>query len=318
MSIYQRGETWWIYIRHKETRIRRSAWTTNKDEAQRIHDELKAELWQRRPDAHTWHEAVAIWLSSGKRGAPDRYRLRALGIPPETYLDTLTPDFLAAVLDRYKVGSHNRTANLITAILNAATRRGWLMATPKIERMKNPEKAIRWLTREEWEMLYPCLTGFQKPLARFALATGLRQFNVTHLRWDHVDLSRRVAWVDANEAKGKKPLTVPLSDDAIEVLHGQIGQSTEWVFPYRGKPVSEIKTAWAAAVKKSGIKHVRWHDLRHTWASWHIMAGTPIEVLQKLGGWADLTMVQVYAHLAPDHLANYANNAKPRSLGAVA
>lgn len=51
----------------------------------------------------------------------------------------------------------------------------------------------------------------------------------------------------------------------------------------------------------------RWHDLRHTWASWHIMNGTPVEVLQKLGGWEKLEMVLKYAHLAPEHLAGFAN-----------
>ena len=54
-----------------------------------------------------------------------------------------------------------------------------------------------------------------------------------------------------------------------------------------------------------------WHGLRHTWAAWHVMSGTPLEVIQKLGGWADLKMVQQYAHLAPEYLASYANNAKP-------
>jgi integrase len=51
----------------------------------------------------------------------------------------------------------------------------------------------------------------------------------------------------------------------------------------------------------------RWHDLRHTWASWHVQAGTPIHVLQELGGWSDIRMVQKYAHLAPEHLAEYAD-----------
>lgn len=49
-------------------------------------------------------------------------------------------------------------------------------------------------------------------------------------------------------------------------------------------------------------------DLRHTWASWHIQNGTPIHVLQELGGWSDIRMVQRYAHLAPGHLACYADN----------
>ena len=48
-----------------------------------------------------------------------------------------------------------------------------------------------------------------------------------------------------------------------------------------------------------------WHDLRHTWASWHVQAGTPLPVLQELGGWQVLEMVLKYAHLASDHLAPY-------------
>ncbi|WP_215852633.1 tyrosine-type recombinase/integrase [Acidithiobacillus ferrooxidans] len=46
-----------------------------------------------------------------------------------------------------------------------------------------------------------------------------------------------------------------------------------------------------------------WHGLRHTWASWHVQAGTPLAVLKGLGGWASLEMVQRYAHLSPDHTA---------------
>ena len=51
----------------------------------------------------------------------------------------------------------------------------------------------------------------------------------------------------------------------------------------------------------------RWHDLRHTWASWHVQAGTPIHALQELGGWQSYEMVLRYAHLAPGHLAAYAD-----------
>ena len=65
--------------------------------------------------------------------------------------------------------------------------------------------------------------------------------------------------------------------------------------------------AWRAALARVGITDFRWHDLRHTWASWHVQAGTPIHVLQELGGWSDIRMVQKYAHLAPEHLAEYAD-----------
>jgi integrase len=55
-----------------------------------------------------------------------------------------------------------------------------------------------------------------------------------------------------------------------------------------------------------GIKDFHFHDLRHTWASWHAQGGTPLMVLKELGGWERIEMVQKYAHLAPTHLATHA------------
>lgn len=63
--------------------------------------------------------------------------------------------------------------------------------------------------------------------------------------------------------------------------------------------------AWKKALKRAGIEDFRWRDLRHTWASWHVQSGTPLHVLQELGGWQTATMVRRYAHLAVDHLAAY-------------
>ncbi|CDQ09682.1 tyrosine-type recombinase/integrase [Acidithiobacillus ferrivorans] len=61
----------------------------------------------------------------------------------------------------------------------------------------------------------------------------------------------------------------------------------------------------SGACKHRGLP---WHGLRHTWASWHVQAGTPLADLKELGGWASLEMVQRYAHLSPDHTAQYAAN----------
>jgi integrase len=80
------------------------------------------------------------------------------------------------------------------------------------------------------------------------------------------------------------------------------------VFTYAGKPLGSANTlAWRKALKRAGIENFRWHDLRHTWASWHRQAGTPTHELQRLGGWRSSVMVERYAHLAPDHLARAAN-----------
>ena len=56
------------------------------------------------------------------------------------------------------------------------------------------------------------------------------------------------------------------------------------------------------ALVRAGIDNFRWHDLRHTWASWHVQSGTSLQELQQLGGWSDYEMVLRYAHLSSDHL----------------
>ena len=76
-----------------------------------------------------------------------------------------------------------------------------------------------------------------------------------------------------------------------------------FVFTYQGKPVARTTTkAWKKALDRAGIKDFRWHDLRHTWASWHVQNGTTLQELQELGGWSSFEMVLRYAHLAGDHL----------------
>ena len=98
--------------------------------------------------------------------------------------------------------------------------------------------------------------------------------------------------------------TQRLNDTAMAVLKAQEGKHPVRVFTYRGKPlVNAYNFAWRHALKLAGIIDFRWHDLRHTWATWQRQAGTPTHELQRLGGWLTSSMVERYAHLAPDHLA---------------
>ena len=68
----------------------------------------------------------------------------------------------------------------------------------------------------------------------------------------------------------------------------------------------DSKTAWLSACRRAGIEDFRFHDLRHTWASWLIQSGVPLSVLQEMGGWESIEMVRRYAHLAPNHLTEHA------------
>lgn len=91
------------------------------------------------------------------------------------------------------------------------------------------------------------------------------------------------------------------------MLVRQVGKHPVRVFTYNGKPVARANTlAWRQALKRAGIEDFRWHDLRHTWASWLVQHGTPLYVVQEMGAWKSEGMVRRYAHLAPAHLAEHA------------
>ena len=145
-------------------------------------------------------------------------------------------------------------------------------------------------------------------MARFSVASGLRQANVKALEWEYVDLGRRHAWIPGSKHKNGKPHSVPLNEMALSVLRRQIGKHPSWVFTFRGEPVQQVNTkAWTAALQRAGIEDFRWHDLRHTFATWHRQAGTPTHELQRLGGWKTGAMVERYAHVAPETLQGAAN-----------
>jgi integrase len=131
---------------------------------------------------------------------------------------------------------------------------------------------------------------------------------VLGLEWSCVNLEQRHAWVRGVNSKNRRAIAVPLNDDAIALLQRQIGKHPARVFTYAGKPITTANTkVWYVALERAGINNFRWHDLRHTWATWHRMAGTPTHELQRLGGWKTASMVDRYAHLAPDQLASAAS-----------
>jgi len=115
-------------------------------------------------------------------------------------------------------------------------------------------------------------------------------------------------------ATGTRPVSLDRALKIEEVFGIDAEKSikhTSQVFTYEGEPVGRANNhAWRKALKRAGIVDFRWHDLRHTWASWHIKNGTPLHILKELGGRADLTMVLRYAHLSSDHLQEYAENTK--------
>lgn len=332
MSVYKRSNVYWCkwVIGGKE--IRETTGTTDKDQAQEYHDRRRAELWRtsklKEIAIETWDEAALQWITEHaqhkKSYATDKTRLswltkylsgiRINNISTDTIL-TLRKDLLK---DR-EPSTANRFLAVISAVLNYAHAKGKLSGVPKIPYLAEDNDRFIWLTQSQADKLIDELPEHLAEMARFALATGLRRANVTNLEWKDVDLARRVAWIWADTAKGKKHISVPLNDDAVTLLEAKNKVNKfGYIFTYKGEPVTRTTTAaWYKATARADIDpDFTFHGLRHTWASWHVMSGTPLSVLQQLGAWRSLDMVQRYAHLAPDFVAQYANNSK-REVGTI-
>lgn len=166
----------------------------------------------------------------------------------DLYLDQINRQILEEIIAA-KLATHvkpatvNRMMEVIRAILNKCVKEWeWLDRVPYVRILKEPDSRIRWLTTGEAERLFRVLPPHLEAMARFSLATGLRESNVTGLEWSQVDLSRRVAWIHADQSKSGKAIGVPLNNEAMVVLRQQLGKHSLRVFTYRSKLILKANT----------------------------------------------------------------------------
>lgn len=170
---------------------------------------------------------------------------------------------------------------------------------------------VRWISRQEAEGLISAASTFaRRPhlpnFVKLALHTGCRKNELLKLEWSRVDFERRVLQLEPENTKNRKRRVVPLNDEAAETLLAQ----REWVRCYApnargvfavasGDRLATIQKGFRAACERAGIDNFRIHDLRHTFASWLVMAGVPLYTVKDLLGHSSITVTERYAHLAP-------------------
>ena len=323
MSLYKQpgSDVWWSRFTLNGEKLRFSTGQYDRAAAKKVEDRRKADQHDApKLKGKTWGAAVMEWANAQTRSESDLQSLAKFG---GFYKDRLLVSVTAESIDKalrsfiQTEGTYNRYLTRISAVLALSG------VKLKLTKKKDKQAKVRtWLTEAQWLKLLAELKPHMKPMVEFALYTGLRQANVLQLRWDHVDFTTKQVWVDASAAKGGEAIGVPLNTDALRVLKAIQGANPFWVFTFRGQPVSEIKTAWQAACIRAGVGRLvggrsyegfTWHGLRHTWATWHAQHGTPLEVLQELGGWTDPRMLKKnYAHHVAGLKATYAENVRKR------
>jgi integrase len=191
---------------------------------------------------------------------------------------------------------------------------GWVDDNPvlKVTKPKQPGGRVRFLDDDERaRLLQACRESSNADLYAavvLALSTGARQMEIWGLRWGQVDLTRRVILLDDPQAiKNEQRRVLPLEGHALELMQDKakvrrIG--TDCVFPGRnGKKPMDFGHPWESALKRAGIVNFRWHDLRHSAASYLAMNGATLPEIAAVLGHKTLAMVQRYAHLSEAHTA---------------
>lgn len=327
MGLYKRENVWWMSFTHKGERFRKSAETTDRRTAEKIYlqvlDEIASGKWDLPPEeVRTFGMLVDTYLEdhskptktekSHRRDAGILRRIRE-DLGSETPLSFIDVNSVRNWQKRRRgtevaPATLNKEVSLLSRLFTLAITWGWVERNPceSLPRDKVQNTKERWLTSDEEERLLDCCSERLASLVVFALNTGFRRGEILALTWDQVDMQRRTItfWKQKNGGRD----TVPLNDRAFEVLsdlHGIRSISSSCVFlTANGTPFSErnITRDFDRAVKKSGIPRLRFHDLRHTFATRLVHAGVDLYTVQRLGRWRTLSMVMRYAHHSVESL----------------
>jgi len=239
--------------------------------------------------------------------------------PLERILGNYKPESLTQVeINKYIVrrskststGTQRRELLVLVSAMNYAHANRMIAGAPKIHLPPAPPPKDRWLSPNEAEDLLTAASYFSRTwlFTKIALRTGARAGAIETLTWFQVDLDR--ALINFNpqgriQTNKKRPI-VPIADDLLEELR-LIKQRNEWVLGHSGSN----RRGFEGAVRRAGLEGVTRHTLRHTWATWAVMAGVPLYDVAAILGDTIETVTRVYAHHAPDYLRDAINFIPP-------
>lgn len=182
----------------------------------------------------------------------------------------------------------------------------------EVDLLKVDNQRERFLSEAEVRRLYTALMGSEHPMLRFIvpmlLLTGARKREVLDARWQDFDRENRTWRIPVT--KNGRPRTVPMSDGVLAILDAVPRYpACPHVFanPETRKPYVTIHKAWDAVRSRAGLRDVRMHDLRHSFASFLINGGRTIYEVQHLLGHTQVKTTERYAHLQQETLLRAAN-----------
>lgn len=252
-------------------------------------------------------DAWAAWVPSGSKQPFGDFALA-----------DVTPALIGEFRDQLmREGRSGPTANRYLAALShaftvAMKEWGWLDDTPmrKVTKPKENRGRVRFLSEDEIQRLRKACKAsanpYIYPVVMLALSTGMRYAEIMHLTWDRVDLNS--GRIRLENTKNKERRMLPLQGEAKAAL-AELGKvrrlDTALLFPSHNNPNKplELRKPWEKVLADAEITNFRFHDLRHTCASYLAMHGVPLLTIAEVLGHKTLQMVKRYAHLSDQHKA---------------
>lgn len=323
MGIYQRGNGWWMTYQSEATdgkRIRLSLNTTNRREAERRYQAIRVDIERGQFNLNSSRKAkfgelcklfIEKHAAFKRSGWRDEMMLRVYLIP--YFKDRRLGAIDQKMIDDYKAlragqvrpATVNRELALLKTLFNKAATWGLADKNPVkgVELFAEDNQIEHVLRDEEEDRLLAACTGrftYLRSLIVLALHTGMRRGELLSLKWTNVTLPFGQIVVEAAVAKGKRRRSLPINADARAVLEDLWARRTgEYVFcRINGKPYNKwkVRDDFEDVRAAAGLPDLRFHDLRHTFASRLSAGGADIVTIKDLLGHASITTTMRYAH----------------------
>jgi len=298
MTLYKRGNIWWAYVYIDGERHPKSTGTSNRRHAQSIGQAFEEELNLKRhqmpklkPEM-TVDQLAALFISEGLAKAYSLDRLQHV-LPFFGTMKLAEVDKSAVrkyrkerhEVSTIKVATANRDIAVLRRVLYFGVEEGYIATNPiarlQMERERKTKRPV--LSVREELLLFPAASEHLRKIVICALDTGMRRGEILAQLWEDIDFDNRILYVSHSKTPEGEMREIPLTSRLYDLLFS-MKQEKGLVFTFDGEGLKTVKTAWKATLRRSKLRHFRFHDLRHTFNTRLTVANVMQEVRREIMG----------------------------------
>lgn len=342
MSIFKRGNKYWISIRHNKIRHRLASPANTLAGAKAYEASLRSRLAQGKPIVDKLEESIIFnqfadkWFNTyvitNNKPSEQLNKKMAIKNHLKPFFGKIDIDKITTLnIEEFKAkkqaeGKCNKSINnylgMLGKCLNCAEEWNLIDKAPKIKPLKVPPQKFRFFTEEEYNQLLDEAKKTDQEfyeMILFTLRTGIRVGELKALMWEDIDFKNKKVTIKRSivngiigSPKSNKIRTIPLAQDILEILKTKKQTLKDPCLFNSRKSRFSLNRSLKRICRNLNLMAGSWHDLRHTFASKLANNGVSLQVIQTLLGHSDLKMTQRYAHLEPLTLSDAIKTLEPK------